>query len=326
MGKVKKHLEGRSQQARKTIRKQLGPLKALTVQPRTRARYLAARTKFYNFLADNKLELPRKRVAMDGLLCEYLEHLWAQGEGRALASDTLASLQDADPHLKGSIPGSWRLLKAWHMHEIPCRAAPLPDPAMHALVGYFIFHQEPLMALSILVGFYAMLRTGEVLSIQNKHVSVSTDHTAAVVSLGFTKGGKRTGAAESVTITVKEVIRRLAQWKLSTPPGSFLTPSPAQWRKKFSLALGELKLEAFQFRPYSLRRGGATFWFLRHGSLDRILIQGRWLAVKTARTYLNEGLALLSEIQLPQKVLKPFQTVYTSATRTRLPALHEKNA
>lgn len=47
MGKVKKHLEGRTKQVRKTIRKQFGNLKDLTVQPRTRARYDAARTKFF---------------------------------------------------------------------------------------------------------------------------------------------------------------------------------------------------------------------------------------------------------------------------------------
>lgn len=320
MGKVAKHLEGRTQQDRKKVRKQLGSLKHLTVQPRTRLRYDVARKKFYTFLNHNSLELPRKRAALDGLLCEYLEHLWSEGEGRALASDTLASLQDTDPHLRGLIPGAWRLLKAWHMHEIPNRAAPLPELAMQSLAGYFIFHDNPQMALSILLGYYAMLRTGELLSIQNKDVAISSDQTSAVISLGYTKGGKRSGAAESVTVSVKEVIRRLEQWKAATPPGSFLTVSPTKWRSMFSKELTALQLDTFEFRPYSLRRGGATFWFAQHGQLDRILVQGRWLAVKTARTYINNGLAMLSEIHLPKTANRPFHTAYINATRTCLPA------
>ena len=54
----------------------------------------------------NLLEFPTQKALLDGLLCDYLEHLWATGEGRALASDTLASLQDVSPRIRGSIPGA----------------------------------------------------------------------------------------------------------------------------------------------------------------------------------------------------------------------------
>ena len=61
----------------------------------------------------------------------------------------------------------------------------------------------------------------------------------------------------------------------------------------FSLGLSE-----YQYRPYSLRRGGATFYFQRHGQLDCLLIQGRWQSSKTARLYINSGLATLAETEL----------------------------
>ena len=88
----------------------------------------------------------------------------------------------------------------------------------------------------------------------------------------------------------------------------------------FSDALIALKLESWEFRPYSLRRGGATFWFSRHGSLDRILLQGQWMAARTARTYLNEGLSVLTEINIPKRVLDPFHRVYLNACRHPLPS------
>ena len=103
------------------------------------------------------------------------------------------------PRIRGSIPGAWRLLKAWHTNEIPNRVPPFPENVVHSLAGYFLFHQNPKMALSVLLGFYGMLRTGELLGIRNKDVIVDLRATTAVISLGFTNGGKRTGAAESVS-------------------------------------------------------------------------------------------------------------------------------
>ena len=93
MGKVAKHVEGRSKEARMANRKALGSLSSLTVQPKTKVRYEQARKKFYIFLHDFHLVLPTQRDALDGLLCDYLEFLWASGEGRGLASDTVAGLQ-----------------------------------------------------------------------------------------------------------------------------------------------------------------------------------------------------------------------------------------
>ena len=76
---------------------------------------------------------------MDGLLCDYLEHLWSAGEGKGLASDTLAALQDSSPKLRGAIPGAWRLLKTWHVNEIPCRAPPLPEKFFKVWLAIFCF-------------------------------------------------------------------------------------------------------------------------------------------------------------------------------------------
>ena len=325
MGKVKKHLEGRTKQERCKIRKDMGSLKSLTVQPKTRARYDQARDKFYSFLKLNSLLLPRQRSEMDNLLTEYLEHLGATGEGRALASDTLASLQDIDPRLRGQIPASWRLLKTWQVHEIPSRAPPFPEKILQALVGYFLFYEDPAMALSLLLGYYGMLRTGEVQAIRARDVLISESHTNAVVSLGWTKTGKRTGAAESVTISVVEVIRRLNQWQHNVPPNSLMVPSASQWRKKFKEGLEALEIQSVGFRPYSLRRGGATFWFSRHGSLDRILLQGRWLAARTARTYLNEGLAVLTDLKISSRAITAFHKVYVNASRLKLPPWRSQN-
>ena len=84
----------------------------------------------------------------------------------------------------------------------------------------------------------------------------------------------------------------------------------ASFLKPFHL----LELLSLVFDPCSLRRGGATWWFGKHHSLDQILVQGRWQAAKTARIYINEGLAILAELQLKQSDsrLNPFLTQFRS--------------
>ena len=74
----------------------IGTLRWLTVSPKTSQRYSEARHKFYSFLRTNSLEIPRKREQLDTLLAEYIEHLWSEGEGRGLAFDTVAGIQDAE--------------------------------------------------------------------------------------------------------------------------------------------------------------------------------------------------------------------------------------
>eukprot|EP00438_Fugacium_kawagutii_P021703 Skav224769 [mRNA] locus=scaffold1604:630943:636934:- [translate_table: standard] len=196
----KRVLEANTAAERAQQRRRLGSLRSLTVQPATKARYNQAVDKFLAFLNLNKVTLPKNRDHLDALVCEYLEHLWATGAGRALASDSVAGLQDADAKLRGHLPGSWRLLKTWAINEIPNRAPPMPVHVLHALVGWALFHQHVTFAVSLILGFYGMLRTGEILGLRSHHLSTEDTHQRVVVSLGLTKGGKRQGAAESVVI------------------------------------------------------------------------------------------------------------------------------
>ena len=119
--------------------------------------------------------------------------------------------------------------------------------------------------------------------------SMNAPSQVAVISLGLTKGGKRQGALESATLGVEGVLKLLWKWKRRCKPNSPLCPAPHKWRAMLSGTLTALKLDSFGFRPYSLRRGGATHWFRHHGSLDKLMVQGQWAAQKTAKVYINEG-------------------------------------
>ena len=308
----KRVLEGSTVAQRAIQRQQLGTLRSLTVQPSTRKRYQKAITAFLQFLNSEGLELPQVRSALDPLVCEYLEHLWATGQGRGLACDTLAGLQDRDAKLKGQLPAAWRLMRAWHTNEIPSRAPPLLQHIVHSMAGWAFSHGHFSFGVCLILAFYGMLRTGELLGIFSHHIGVEAKNNKVLVSLALTKSGKRMGASESIVVGFDVAVKLLKQWKRVASANARLAPSPAHFRFLFNEALIALKLQDFLFRPYSLRRGGATYWFGMHHNLDRILVQGRWQAAKTARIYLNEGLAVLAEMHLPQddKRIKPFLQVF----------------
>ena len=155
-----------------------------------------------------------------------------------------------------------------------------------------------------------LLRTGELLSLRAKDVFIPGPKGPAVLSLGLTKGGARQGAAESVTLHERSILPDLWRWKQVSSPSQFLTLKPHAWRALFTKAIEALKLNDLQFRPYSLRRGGATFWFNQHGSFDKLLVQGWWAAARTARVYLNDGLAQLADMSLSNSFLIPYVNLY----------------
>ena len=59
------------------------------------------------------------------------------------------------------------------------------------------------------------------------------------------------------------------------------------------------RVEHLGFRPYSLRRGGATQAFRETGNMPAVLEKGRWAHTRTASTYLNDGLARLAQLLIP---------------------------
>ena len=256
----KRILEVDQPEERAKQRRKLGTLRQLTVQPATRKRYTKATDAFLQFLTSEQLSLPREKGQMDALVCDYLEHLWASGAGRALACDTLAGLQDMQPNLRNHLPGAWRLLKTWHVNEIPNRAPPLPEHVLMAMAGWSFFKGYVTFGVSLLVGFYAMLRTGELLGLRASHMLSSSNAKQVVISLGLTKGGKRHGAAESVILGFEPAVKIVRQWKLKASALTCLSKNPANWRSLFNECLHSLGLTRHGFRPYSLRRGGATFW------------------------------------------------------------------
>eukprot|EP00438_Fugacium_kawagutii_P030707 Skav213061 [mRNA] locus=scaffold364:550493:557908:- [translate_table: standard] len=225
--------------ATKDQRQRLGSLRELTVQPATRRRYQLATQAFFDYLDRAGVPIPTQRLQFDGLVCDFLVHLWATGAGRGQANDTIAGLQDLQPSLRNRLPGAWRLMKTWSINEVPARAAPLPEHVLQAMAGWAFFKGYNSFGVSLVLAFYTMLRTGEVLSLRSSHLLCGPDDKQAVISLGMTKGGKRRGAAESVILGHEPGVFLVKAWKQKAVLASPFCTSAKQWRSRFNEPLGD---------------------------------------------------------------------------------------
>ena len=136
---------------------------------------------------------------LDEELSEYVEELWAAGDGLAQAECTLGAVHHSAPQLRGRIPGAWKKLKTWRRHEMPQRAPPIPPAVVRGIAGLARVQGRLDVALGILIGFHCRLRGGEVLGL--KFCDCMHFGDTVVLDLRFTKTRSRKGAREQVTIT-----------------------------------------------------------------------------------------------------------------------------
>ena len=312
MGKVT-IIAGKTKQERKVQRQQLGTLKANTVAARTRTRYNAALKAFYLWAQTSRIRIPSTAEEIDPIFADFIEHLWEEGESLSLATDGLSGLQDIRPRFRGFLALSW-LIKTWQKQEIPQRAPPLPEDGLHAMCGYFLSRRQHQLSLALEVGYYAVLRTGELLTLTGNQIAVSSNCECAVLSLGAAKTSQRSGVSDSVTLRVLPVCQRLLTWKQNSRANApLVNVSEYQFRKSFDEALACLGLKHLGFRPYSLRRGGATMYWRKHPNMDAIRLMGRWASDKSARVYIQDGMSRLAEMQfsVTQPPLKDFYALYS---------------
>ena len=167
-----------------------------------------------------------------------------------------------------------------------------------ALAGVALERRQVRLAVALMVAFHAMLRTGEFLTLQVCHFVMPLAAGPVVLALEDTKGSQRRGIkAESVVLTDPTLIGYLRVVLPRLRPGERLYGgSGYQFREDVRSLCYLARLPAANWRPYSLRRGGATAHFLEFGSLDRTAVRGRWTSVQTARIYIDEGVATLAQL------------------------------
>ena len=299
MAPKKRVVAQRSQTARKHARAQLGALRSHVVAQATLKRYERAVQSFFTFLDNTGRALPHQPEEVDDLVCEKLEEMWQEGEAKAYAGDIMSGLTHFIESLRGKLPAAWRLFTAWGKAELPMRALPLSVEAILAMCGYALDDGNIRIAASFGLAFHCFLRTGELNSICKRDVHLDAARGKGVINLGLTKGGQRRGVIEHVALDDRHVVQLLALSLASLDPGELVCgKSKLEFSKAFKHYLGKVGMLNQGYKLYSFRRGGATYWFKRSGSMTSTCERGRWSSEKTARIYINEGLLVLLDLKV----------------------------
>lgn len=287
-------LAGRTQQARRRNRAGI-QLKDFTITEQTRQRYRFAVNRLLPFL-EGQSDL----TALDETISEWIEMEWVRGTPLSYIADALSGLHHYWPQLRGSLKQCWRLFKSWRRIEAPSRAPPLTALLARAFVAKAVGTGQLAVATLVALGFHGLMRTGELLALTFGCIEMNAD--CAIISLPTSKSGLRTGSREAIAVRDPLTLDLLGTLALisASAPGNRLWPHTAQrFRAAFKGLCQAFRVAHLNFKPYSLRRGGATYLLQEGMALEAILIRGRWKSISVARLYLEDGLSLIPSLRLP---------------------------
>lgn len=286
-------LAGRSRRQR--LRNRAGiRLRDFSITAKTRARYEAAVARLLPFM-----EAQPSLDDLDGILCDWIELQWTRGEPLGYIADALSGLHHYWPELKGRLREAWRLFKSWRRIEVPTRAPPITPLLVRAFISKAFDDNNLSFGVLLAVGFHCLLRTGELLSLRFADIELSPH--CAVLSLKASKSGLRSGTMEAVAVRDPLTLQLLDTLIAVTrpSPGQLLWPHSGQaFREYFRKLCSFFRVAHLSFKPYSLRRGGATFLLQEGVALEAILLRGRWKSVAVARLYLQDALALIPSMRI----------------------------
>ena len=158
-------------------------------------------------------------------------------------------------------------------------------------------------SVAVLLAFDCLLRVGELTRLQYRDVVQPYDprmgsaHVGMVVRLAKAK----TGLNQSVALINPQVQSLLHAYLQSRP---FLSDSrifpfpPSAFRTLIREVTSSLGLGRIAYVPHSFRHGGATYLYQRGMRIEDIMFRGRWVALESARRYIQtaRGLLILNDI------------------------------
>ena len=265
------------------------------VSQNIQARYKKSVSSILAFMLEMGVHVPTWEN-LDEVVSAWVEFAYAEGEHKSLVNYALAGLQFFLPSCVGKLKQSWRLATVWQRLEPPLRVLPISPLLVRGFAGAAVRMGFVAEAAALLIGFDCMLRSGELYALRLQDITFLQNR--AVVCLGRSKTGKRTGANEMVVVESSLALRWLRNACSHGCGQDKLLKRGDRFFRKFFAEL----LQLFQIKGlmtvYSLRRGGATWNFLHHGSMEKTLLRGRWSSTSSARIYLQDSAATVTHLQL----------------------------
>eukprot|EP00435_Cladocopium_sp_Y103_P041152 s914_g11.t1 len=243
------------------------------------------------------MSLPRSYARLDQLLADYINHLYQDDESLTKAGWVLSAMKRLYPRVRRELPIAQQWYNNWCREHTPQRATPITWEIIQGFTGVCIKLRWFRLAIIFLVGFVFFLRTGEVLALELDDILCSPSDGSVVVRIGSSKTSH--GAQQSLAHFDESLVRLLAELLGQIRRSGPLWPySTSHFRNTFLALVQFFDLQSLQLAPYSVRRGGATYFYTKTNSLDPIMIKGRWKDAATARLYLDDARATLVRLAI----------------------------
>ena len=273
-------------------------LKTAGISKRTLGIYKREVSQFFQHLDREGIHLPRSYGKLDQLLADYINHLYQEGETLTKAGWILSAMKRLYPRVRKEIPIAQQWYNNWCREHTPRRATPLTWGLLQAFAGLCLHLNWKRLACIFLVGFVFYLRTGEALNLHRSDILCNLTDGSIVIRIASSKTSR--SDQQSLAHFDLQLARLLSAILSDFGPDEELWPfSMAHFRNCFSGICSFFDLQPLGFVPYSIRRGGATFFYLKTNSLDAVMIRGRWREAATARIYLDDARATLVKMALP---------------------------
>lgn len=298
---------GRFSRAERARQRQHLDLEDVALSDKTKVRYYSALRKLLPYY-----EKVRTDDDLDNALSQWVHDMWKSGEPLLLIGDGLSALHYFQPWTRRRLPHAWKLFSIWRKVEKPSRAPPLTQLLVRSMAAFEMMAGRLDMTVMLLLGFSCLLRTGELL--QLKTTDFQMGPISGVCTLRNTKTSRRDSANEVTSfddIPTVEAVKQLLLLRKQTNTGPWLwVHSAGYFRQQFNFLCDHFDLSKHKFRPYSLRRGGATHVFQQTQSMEVALVKGRWQSSRVARIYISDGLSYLPSITMSKRTKNLLQQFF----------------
>ena len=274
-------------------------LRYVGLESRTLRAYRLALQNFLHFAKKKSLKFSSSKL-LDRAMSEFINESFQEGDPISYSGHLLSAVKRFHPEYKMKLPVSSQLYRNWVRAYTPKRAVPASWDLVEAMIA--VSYQQRNQPLGLLLGlaFHCMLRTSEMLQLTHAHVMVhQSAHALSVVlpSAKTSMGNAQVLQVEDAQLVrmAKAIIKTKCKSDLLWPHGS------SNFREMFQSLLKTLGFQTGSYLPYSLRRGGATWYYQATLSLDATVVRGRWSCAKTARTYIDSGTLQMTHLSWTPK-------------------------
>jgi len=277
-----------------------------TVTPATQRRYRAAIDAFERWARRNG-ESAVDAESLDDVLVEYVHDLYLSGRGRSAATCALHGIAWRNPAFRAQLPLAAASLRGWQRSVVPRSYPPMTWELALVVGARLVADGHRRVGVGVLLAFDCLLRAGELAGLRREDVlddgdaRVGSEHRGVLLRLRHTK----TGANKSVEVLEPVVVEQLRALVADTAPGARLFPfTVAVFRRRFKRVCAALGLSP-RYVPHSLRHGGATrYSHVKGWPVEDVMVRGRWASTKSARIYLQAGVALQMAMDIPADVAR----------------------